>query len=43
MSDRSTVLDKTIAYPVETDLYLGDLRLIPGFILLALTALLDSF
>jgi len=34
-------LDKTIAYPIETTLYLGDLRLLLGLILLALTALLD--
>jgi hypothetical protein len=36
-------LEKTIAYPIETSLYLGDLRLILGLFLLALTALLDSF
>lgn len=36
-------LEKTIAYPVETDLYLGDPRLLLGLLLLALTALLDSF
>ncbi len=35
-------LDKTIAYPIETDLYLGDPRLILGLILLAVTALIDS-
>ncbi len=34
-------LDKTIAYPMETDLYLGDPRLLLGLILLALTALAD--
>ena len=34
-------LDKTIAYPVETTLYLGDLRLILGLLLLSITALLD--
>ena len=34
-------LDKTIAYPIETDLYLGDPRLLLGLILLALTALAD--
>ena len=34
-------LDKTIAYPVETTLYLGDLRLLVGLILLCITALLD--
>ena len=36
-------LDKTIAYPIETSLYLGDLRLLLGLLLLSLTALLDSF
>jgi hypothetical protein len=36
-------LDKTIAYPMETSLYLGDPRLLLGLILLALTALLDSW
>ena len=35
-------LDKTIANPIETDLYLGDPRLILGLILLAVTALIDS-
>lgn len=35
-------LDKTIAYPIETSLYLGDLRLLLGLVLLAVTALLDS-
>ena len=34
-------LDKTIAYPVETSLYPGDLRLLLGLLLLAVTALLD--
>ena len=34
-------LDKTIAYPIETSLYLGDPRLLLGLILLALTALTD--
>jgi|TARA_B110000503_G_scaffold36706_1_gene60018 hypothetical protein len=36
-------LDKTIAYPIETDLYLGDPRLLLGLMLLALTALLDGW
>ena len=36
-------LEKTIAYPIETRLYLGDLRLLLGLLLLAITALLDSF
>jgi hypothetical protein len=35
-------LDKTIAYPIETSLYLGDPRLLLGLILLALTALADN-
>ena len=36
-------LDKTIAYPMEADLYLGDPRLLLGLILLALTALIDGW
>jgi hypothetical protein len=39
---KTAALDKTIAYPIETSLYLGDLRLLLGLILLALTALIDS-
>jgi hypothetical protein len=35
-------LDKTIAYPIETSIYLGDMRLLLGLILLSLTALLDN-
>ncbi len=34
-------LDKTIAYPIETSLYLGDARLLLGLLLLAVTAVLD--
>lgn len=34
-------LDKTIAYPIETSLNPGDLRLLFGLLLLAFTALLD--
>jgi hypothetical protein len=34
-------LNKTIAYPIETRFYAGDLRLLLGLALLALTALLD--
>lgn len=34
-------LNKTVAYPIETTLYLGDPRLLLGVILLAITALLD--
>jgi len=36
-------LEKTIAYPVETSFYLGDLRLLLGLLILCITALLDSF
>lgn len=36
-------LDKTIAFPIEPQLYLADLRLILGLLLLAVTALLDSW
>lgn len=36
-------LDKTIAYPIETSLYLSDPRLLLGLILLALTALIDNW
>jgi hypothetical protein len=36
-------LEKTIAFPIETRLYLGDPRLLLGLLLLALTALLDNF
>jgi hypothetical protein len=34
-------LDKTIAYPIEMNLYYSDLRLMLGLMLLAVTALLD--
>ena len=40
---KTAALEKTIAYPIEPSLYLGDPRLILGLILLALTALLDAF
>ena len=40
---KTAALDKTIAYPIETSLYLGDLRLLLGLILLAITALIDSW
>ena len=40
---KMAALNKTIAYPIEPKLYLGDLRLILGLALLALTALLDSW
>jgi len=36
-------MDKTIAYPMETELYLGDPRMLLGLILLALTALIDGW
>ena len=35
-------LDKTIAYPIEPRIYLGDLRLLLGLFMLAITALLDA-
>jgi len=35
-------LEKTIAYPIEPRIYLGDLRLILGLFMLAITALLDT-
>jgi len=35
-------LEKTIAFPIETSLYLGDARLLLGLMLLAVTALLDT-
>ena len=38
---KTAALEKTIAYPIETDLYLGDPRLLLGLLLLALTALVD--
>lgn len=34
-------LEKTIAFPVETQIYLGDLRWLLGLLLLSITALLD--
>jgi hypothetical protein len=39
---KAAALDKNIAFPIEPKLYLGDLRLILGLFLLALTALIDS-
>jgi hypothetical protein len=35
-------LDKTIAYPIETSIYFGDMRLLFGLIMLTLTAPLDN-
>ncbi|MEP6389416.1 MAG: hypothetical protein ABJ056_05795 [Halioglobus sp.] len=39
---KTAALDKTIAYPIETNLYLSDPRLLLGLILLAATALIDN-
>ena len=39
---KTAALEKTIAYPIEPGLYLGDLRLLLGLALLALTAVIDS-
>lgn len=38
---KTAALDKTIAYPIETNLYFGDPRLLLGLVLLAITALAD--
>lgn len=35
-------LEKTIAYPIEPRIYLGDLRLVLGLLMLTITALLDA-
>ncbi|MFC1579080.1 hypothetical protein ACFL3Y_01685 [Pseudomonadota bacterium] len=40
---KTAALDKTIAYPIETSLYLSDPRLLLGLILLALTAVIDAW
>lgn len=40
---KHAALTKTIAFPIETQLYLGDLRWLVGLLMLALTALLDTF
>ena len=40
---KTAALDKTIAYPIEPGLYLGDPRLLLGLALLALTAVMDSW
>jgi len=40
---KTAALEKTIAYPIETALYVGDPRLLLGLLLLALTALADLF
>ncbi|MGI9316347.1 MAG: hypothetical protein ACR2QW_03345, partial [bacterium] len=39
---KHAALEKTIAYPIEPQLYLGDLRWLLGLFMLALTALLDA-
>jgi len=36
-------MEKTIAFPIETRIHLGDARVLLGLLLLSLTALLDSF
>ncbi|MBY6211711.1 hypothetical protein KUV95_09090 [Microbulbifer agarilyticus] len=38
---KTAALEKTIAYPIEPSLYLGDPRLLLGLILFSLTALID--
>ena len=38
---KTAALTKSVAYPIEPQLYLGDPRLLLGLILLALTALID--
>ena len=38
---KTAALEKTVAYPIEPDLYLGDPRLLLGLILLAITAMVD--
>ncbi|NNL57399.1 MAG: hypothetical protein HKO71_06580 [Pseudomonadales bacterium] len=40
---KTAALSKTIAYPIETRFYLGDPRLVLGLLILAITALLDTF
>ncbi len=40
---KHAALDKTIAYPIETNLYLGDPRLLLGLILLSLTTTITGF
>ncbi len=40
---KTAALEKTIAYPIETTLYLGDPRLVLGLVILALTALVGLF
>ena len=40
---KHAALNKTIAYPIETSLYMGDLRWLLGLFMLSITALLDAF
>ena len=39
---KTAALEKTIAFPIETSLYLSDPRLLLGLVLLALTALIEN-
>jgi hypothetical protein len=39
---KTAALEKTIAYPIETTLYLSDLRLLLALVLIALTAAIDN-
>jgi len=39
---KHAALTKTIAFPIETQLYIGDLRFILGLLMLTVTALLDA-
>ena len=39
---KTAALEKTIAFPIETSLYLSDPRLLLGLLLLALTALIEN-
>ncbi|MFK7977042.1 MAG: hypothetical protein AB8C02_12970 [Halioglobus sp.] len=40
---KTAALEKTIAYPIEPSLYLGDLRLLLGLVMLSLVALVDGW
>jgi hypothetical protein len=40
---KTAALEKTIAFPIETNWYLSDPRLLLGLMLLALTALVDGW
>ncbi len=40
---KHAALDKTLAYPIEPSIYLGDARLLLGLLLLSITAMLDAF